>query len=174
MGQHHVIISPQEVHFTGIRRRSCGPRDLVVLRILLLLYPQSQCPTNAYSAYSAYGSYFIFHLLKYHRIVTLLVNQACEIWGSRSKCATSAYLKRYLLMHIAIYMRNTPTLLNRILYFDGLMQERRNSIAYALELRLSCTNLSILWCHLNSACTPALPFTCHKLRHEIGFTRDEF
>ena len=28
--------------------------------------------------------------------------------------------------------------------FDGLMQERRNSIANALELRLSCTNPSIL------------------------------
>ena len=26
---------------------------------------------------------------------------------------------------------------------DGLVQERRNSIANALELRLSCTNLSI-------------------------------
>ena len=28
-------------------------------------------------------------------------------------------------------------------YIDGLMQERSNSIADALELRLSCTNLSI-------------------------------
>ena len=26
------------------------------------------------------------------------------------------------------------------LYIDGLVQERRNSIANALELRLSCTN----------------------------------
>ena len=33
------------------------------------------------------------------------------------------------------------------LHLDGLMQERRNSIAYALELHLSCTDLSIylLW-----------------------------
>ena len=29
--------------------------------------------------------------------------------------------------------------------FDGLVQERRNSIANALELRLSCTNSSIYW-----------------------------
>ena len=29
-------------------------------------------------------------------------------------------------------------------YFDGLVQERRNSIANALEIRLSCTNPSIL------------------------------
>ena len=28
---------------------------------------------------------------------------------------------------------------------DGLMQERRNSVAYVLELRLSCTNPSISW-----------------------------
>ena len=28
-------------------------------------------------------------------------------------------------------------------YFDGLVQERRNSIANALELRLSCTNPSM-------------------------------
>ena len=28
-------------------------------------------------------------------------------------------------------------------HIDGLVQERRNSIAIALELRLSCTNLSI-------------------------------
>ena len=28
-------------------------------------------------------------------------------------------------------------------HFDGLVQKRRNSIANALELRLSCTELSI-------------------------------
>ena len=28
-------------------------------------------------------------------------------------------------------------------YMDGLVQEKRNSIANALELRLSCTNPSI-------------------------------
>ena len=28
-------------------------------------------------------------------------------------------------------------------YIDGLMQEKRNSIDNALQLRLSCTNLSI-------------------------------
>ena len=30
-----------------------------------------------------------------------------------------------------------------ICYIDGLVQEKRNSIANALELRLSCTNPSI-------------------------------
>ena len=33
--------------------------------------------------------------------------------------------------------------LNRAVYIDGLVQERRNSIANTLELRLSCTNPSI-------------------------------
>ena len=32
-------------------------------------------------------------------------------------------------------------------HFDGLVQKRRNSIANALELRLSCPNLSI-WSHI--------------------------
>ena len=36
----------------------------------------------------------------------------------------------YMYVHICIYI-------------DGLVQERRNSIANALELCLSCTNLSI-------------------------------
>ena len=34
------------------------------------------------------------------------------------------------------------TFKNYIQLFDGLVQEKRNSIANALELRLSCTNLS--------------------------------
>ena len=40
-------------------------------------------------------------------------------------------------------------------HFDGLMQERRNSIANALELRLSYTNPLILWLlfHKNSMLT---------------------
>ena len=35
---------------------------------------------------------------------------------------------------------------------DGLVQERRNSIANALELRLSCTNPSIFGGHLINFC----------------------
>ena len=36
------------------------------------------------------------------------------------------------------------------LHIDRLVQERHNSIANALELRLSCTNLSIyMWCELS-------------------------
>ena len=32
-----------------------------------------------------------------------------------------------------------------ILHFDGLVQERRNSSALAMELRLSCTNPAIYY-----------------------------
>ena len=35
------------------------------------------------------------------------------------------------------------------LHFDGLVQERRNSIANALELGLSCTNPSVYGCQMN-------------------------
>ena len=37
---------------------------------------------------------------------------------------------------------NTEIFSTHVAYIDGLMQERRNSIANALELRLSCTNPS--------------------------------
>ena len=44
-------------------------------------------------------------------------------------------------------------------YFDGLVQERRNSIANALELRLSCTNPPILCCDklLSKVLTRVIP-----------------
>ena len=35
---------------------------------------------------------------------------------------------------------------NLCIIIDGLVQERRNSIANTLELHLSCTNPSIRWC----------------------------
>ena len=34
---------------------------------------------------------------------------------------------------------------NTVQHIDGLVQERRNSVANTLELRLSCTNPSMLW-----------------------------
>ena len=44
---------------------------------------------------------------------------------------------------------------------NGLVQERRNSIANALELRLSCTNLSI-WHHFNDADDPLMGRHYHE------------
>ena len=43
---------------------------------------------------------------------------------------------------MALYIIFVVTL-GTVHHFDGLVQERRNSIANALELRLSCTNPSI-------------------------------
>ena len=45
-------------------------------------------------------------------------------------------LTTYLSMFLAFF---------RCIYIDGLVQQRRNSIANALELRLSCTNPSIYY-----------------------------
>ena len=43
-----------------------------------------------------------------------------------------------------LYLTGTrPVQSNTNIYIDGSMQERRNSIANALELRISCTNPSI-------------------------------
>ena len=45
----------------------------------------------------------------------------------------------------SVLTKDTPylALTGKLCHFGGLMQERHNSIAYALELRLSCTNPSI-------------------------------
>ena len=50
------------------------------------------------------------------------------------------------------------------LYFDGLMQERRNPIANALELRLSCTNPSS---NLHTCCQIMLWSTVTVLRYVV-------
>ena len=56
----------------------------------------------------------------------------------------------------------------------GLVQERRNSIANALELRLSCTNPSMLWCHHGLQLSISfgwwfLQVYCHLMRHFMVF-----
>ena len=43
------------------------------------------------------------------------------------------------------FKESSPCCNSTWLYFDGLVQERRNSIANALELHLSCTNPMICW-----------------------------
>ena len=46
-----------------------------------------------------------------------------------------------------------------ITYIDGLVQERRNSSALAMELRLSCINLWTWWA---DAYIPGYRFVCAK------------
>ena len=51
-------------------------------------------------------------------------------------------------------------------YIAGLVQERRNSSALAMELRISCTNLSILpsqvpQCYLYPGKSPSSTLCCH-------------
>ena len=68
-------------------------------------------------------------------------------WGSRT---LTSIFKTYLLLHTGISNENDGYNTMRLpgwprsgLYLDGLVQERPNSFANALEVRLSCTNPSI-------------------------------
>ena len=49
----------------------------------------------------------------------------------------ATYIPWYVLWQMDIFGREWG-------YFDGLVHERRNSSALAMEVHLSCTNLSIL------------------------------
>ena len=68
------------------------------------------------------------------------------------------------------------SLFRRILHIDGLMHERRNSIAKTLELRLSCINPSIFaskrrsdtWAFLGSR-VEVLYYTSTNLQHMFLF-----
>ena len=53
------------------------------------------------------------------------------------------------------------------LHIDGLVQERRNSIANALELRLSCTNPSIYGIKIWNVIT----YPCPNLRGIVSLQR---
>ena len=51
---------------------------------------------------------------------------------------------------------NEPSDVNTLRHVDGLVQERRNSSALVMELRLSCTNPSMyIWCwpHIKHKCS---------------------
>ena len=56
-------------------------------------------------------------------------------------------------------------------HIDGLVQERRNSIAKALELRLSCTKPSICPAIFYRGLGPCLSIQCipHNLCHGLGY-----
>ena len=56
----------------------------------------------------------------------------------------SSHLKhRYAVEYYVTYVHMG---MGTVSHIDGLLQERLNSIANALELHLSCTNPSIQWC----------------------------
>ena len=81
-------------------------------------------------------------------------NYICEVMQS--------YASAMLQLHLCCRIHAGTSLLCHLClqglinaYVDGLVQERRNSIALAMELHLSCTNLSItlgkihmcMWCN---------------------------
>ena len=55
-------------------------------------------------------------------------------------------------------------------YSDGLMQERRNSIANALELRLSCINPSTISYNFNQVTAIHLQFRYHPIFIRVALT----
>ena len=60
-----------------------------------------------------------------------------EPWGK-------SHVLRKVHWHLAIFNRLSESIIKEMLgYIDGLVQERRNSSAWAMELRLSCTISSI-------------------------------
>ena len=56
------------------------------------------------------------------------------LWSSGNRLVPSCVVEVYILPVLVIWLWN---------HFDGLVEERRNSSALAVELRLSCTNPSI-------------------------------
>ena len=66
---------------------------------------------------------------------------------SQSMVTDSSYVSHILHWQGATNVNNEK---RYILYIDGLVQERRNSIANALELRLPCTNPSISFGNKNN------------------------
>ena len=65
-------------------------------------------------------------------------NVVCDI------CDMSNHHFVLMLMHCTRYSRHWKA----VVYIDGLGQERRNSSASAMELRVSCTNPSILFIYI--------------------------
>ena len=86
--------------------------------------------------------------------IDILINKClCYIWIFTFHCNLQAAFPQKKVFEISYRLmanlwkweyRIEITFMSRnAVYFDGLVQERRNSITNALELRLSCTNPSI-------------------------------
>ena len=81
--------------------------------------------------------------VKIKDVVTPLLVIDCDPLFCQNK--SMANIVRQILWHVL-----NPKLSNTdgiLLYIDGLVQERRNSIANALEFGVDCTNPSICWWH---------------------------
>ena len=90
-------------------------------------------PFNSF-AHERFGGSFTFGIILMgwcKKDVTPLLTH----WNYVFLALTHQYYNHWYLEHFHL---NCP-----LVNIDGLVQERRNSIANALELRLSCTNLSI-------------------------------
>ena len=85
--------------------------------------------------------------------IQLVVNETCCYISICSRALWTALSKHCFAIKHTLYWNGTTTwhdiffLIDvcELNYIEGLMQERCNSIAIALELHLSSTNLSICW-----------------------------
>ena len=81
-----------------------------------------------------------YNLVRYIKRLQYSVFSSCDYFEIVKYSVFTSYWDIFLKMYSED--SNTPRPLDQI---DGLMQERRNSIANALELRHSCTNTSRWW-----------------------------
>ena len=83
------------------------------------------------------------------------IGRTCEQWAGTYTAWISNYIPLYIVWCNYLSMPHTfapgTEVLTDIVHIDGLVQERRNSIASAMELRLSCTN-PLIW---------HKPYLCH-------------
>ena len=77
--------------------------------------------------------------------------RTCEQWAGTYTAWISNYIPLYIMgcnyLSTSFTFAPGTVVLTDIVHIDGLVQERRNSIADAMELLLSCANLSM--CHIN-------------------------
>ena len=100
----------------------------------------------------------IVKLLKilFRQLVQILINRSVTIlWWACTKQFFLNFASLNLMLFMFIAWDSKPRTSQSNNYIDGLVQERRNSIANALELRVSCTNPST-WSH---CCVSDMPYT---------------
>ena len=98
-----------------------------------MIHVVSSQPVQSINNSTAFHSFFYHHVVIFQGAISIYRCDPANMEISIIKMRQLSYL----------YNENLYTQKD-CLHIDGLMQERRNSIAKALELSLSCTNPSIL------------------------------
>ena len=122
----------------GKGRPSCLGLSVLIASISFLdsTYPELKTETTRGSRSGIYllNPYGTFH---YH--IRCVIKTSCKVSKARQCFEIPCTLKYGI--KAALLLRYLPNF--KPIYFDGLVQERRNSSALAMELRLRCTKPSI-------------------------------